>query len=119
MKKLERNFTHPEQSKRLLELGVPAWTADCFYQTDLRHNLKEDATPTIITYQLDTDEIEWDKVYALPCWSVGRLIEVYCLATGIEYIKIGVSEISIIELMIKMIEIAVKVKTFDFSKLEE
>lgn len=28
MKKLQNNFTTPEQSKRLLELGVPEWTAD-------------------------------------------------------------------------------------------
>ena len=29
--KLQNNFTTTEQSKRLLELGVPAWTADCFF----------------------------------------------------------------------------------------
>lgn len=76
MKKLQNNFTTPEQSKRLLELGVPADSADCFHPTDLQQNPIEDATPTIITYQLDTDEIEWDKVSAFPCWSVGRLIEI-------------------------------------------
>ena len=118
-KKLQCNFTTPEQSKRLLELGVPADSADCFYPTDLQHNPIEDATPNIITYQLGAHEIVWDKVYAVPCWSVGRLIEIYCFAAGIEYIKICLSEISQIELMIRMIEIAVKVKTFDFSKLEE
>lgn len=77
MKKLQNNFTTPEQSKRLLELGVPADSADCFHPTDLQQNPIEDATPTIITYQLDTDEIEWDKVSAFPCWSVGRLIEIF------------------------------------------
>ena len=29
MVKLQNNFTTPEQSKRLLELGVPADSADC------------------------------------------------------------------------------------------
>lgn len=29
MSKLQNNFTTPEQSKRLLELGVPADSADC------------------------------------------------------------------------------------------
>lgn len=77
MKKLQNNFTTPEQSKRLLEMGVPADSADCFHPTDLQQNPIEDATPTIITYQLDTHEIVWDKVYGLPCWSVGRLIEIY------------------------------------------
>lgn len=31
MKKLESNFTTQEQSKQLLELGVPEWTADCCF----------------------------------------------------------------------------------------
>ena len=31
MKQLQNNFTTPEQSKRLLELGVPADSADMFY----------------------------------------------------------------------------------------
>jgi hypothetical protein len=30
MKKLQNNFTTPEQSKRLLELGVPADSADLY-----------------------------------------------------------------------------------------
>lgn len=31
MKKLQNNFTTPEQSKRLLELDVPADSADCYF----------------------------------------------------------------------------------------
>lgn len=85
MKQLQRNFTTPEQSKRLLELGVPAWTADCFLPTDLQQNIIQDATPTIITYQLDTKEIVWDKVYGFPCWSVGRLIEIYEICTQTKF----------------------------------
>ena len=119
MKKLQNNFTTPEQSKRLLELGVPAWTADCY--NTIKHIGK---IPDGITYKNVWQMSTWrnkngSHIEMYPCWSVGRLIEIYCLATGIEYIKIGTSEISLIELMIKMIEIAVKVKTFDFSRLEE
>ena len=33
MKKLQSNFTTSEQSKRLLELGVPADSADCYNTT--------------------------------------------------------------------------------------
>ena len=29
--KLQNNYTTPEQSKRLLELGVPRFSADCYY----------------------------------------------------------------------------------------
>ena len=31
MKQLQNNFTTPEQSKRLLELDVPADSADCYW----------------------------------------------------------------------------------------
>lgn len=110
MKKLQNNFTTPEQSKRLLELGVPAWTADCLYTS------KDNITPYVLLKAM----VDYDAgKHLIPCWSVGRLIEIYCFAAGIEYIKICLSEISQIESMIRMIEIAVKVKTFDFSKLEE
>lgn len=30
MKKLQEDFTNPEQSMRLLELGLPSWTANCY-----------------------------------------------------------------------------------------
>lgn len=31
MSKLQNNFTTSEQSKRLLELGIPTNSADCYY----------------------------------------------------------------------------------------
>lgn len=61
MKKLQNNFTTPEQSKRLLELGVPADSADCFFTDSGKREIKN--TPFDILYT--------------PCWSVGRLIEIY------------------------------------------
>ena len=66
MKKLQSNFTTPEQSKRLLELGVPADSADLFY-----HSLKETA-----------DE---EGLIVIPCWSVGRLIEVFEICTQTKF----------------------------------
>ena len=68
MKNLQNNFTTPEQSKRLLELGVPDWTADCvtsrygggtFFEQD-RHVFRK---------CIDSDNY-------VPCWSVGRLMEI-------------------------------------------
>jgi hypothetical protein len=117
MKELQENFTTIEQSKRLLELGVPAWTADCFHTTDLQHNPIEDATPAIITYQLDTHEIEWDKVYGVPCWSVGRLIEIYCLCVDERYSLEFIGQIHT-RPMNKILDLFEYVK-LEFSKLEE
>ena len=76
MVKLKNNFTTTEQSKRLLELGVPEDSADCYL---LRTHTKGD---TFIV------EVLHDELYSkidkftnlfeyLPCWSVGRLIEIY------------------------------------------
>lgn len=90
MKKLQNNFTTPEQSKRLLELGVPADSADCVAHIvdnsiDLHKYffLKGDARISVInqrhTYTkattLEDNEVWLDEPY--PCWSIGRLIEIY------------------------------------------
>lgn len=111
--RLQNNFTTPKQSKRLIELGVPINSADMGIIDDILNFGIE-----ILVEPYD----KWCKGYesiSMPCWSVGRLIEIYSLATGVEYTKIGISEISLTDLMIKIIEVAVKAKTFDFSKLEE
>lgn len=68
MKQLQNNFTTLEQSKRLLELGVPADSADMYY----KHIM---LTPYILS-----DGVLF-SVYSkvediIPCWSVGRLIEI-------------------------------------------
>ena len=65
MKKLQSNFTTPEQSKRLLELGVPADSADMRYVT------KFDIAPCVNIGFFGTN---YD--ISTPCWSVGRLIEI-------------------------------------------
>lgn len=120
MKKLQNNYTTYEQSKRLLGLGVPSDSADCYLNSDSVIMLNGKTFQENYNEDLDLARLHLiEYPHYVPCWSVGRLIEIYCLAIGVEYIKIGISEISLIELMIKMIEIAVKVKTFDFSKLEE
>ena len=78
MKTLQNNFTTNEQSKRLLELGVPTDSADCCLNgsTVIVLNGK--------SFQEHYDEdlyfarlhlVEYPKY--IPCWSVGRLIEIY------------------------------------------
>ena len=55
MRQLKNNFTTPEQSKRLLEIGVPTWTADCYYNEYGKMEIKNTALDILYT----------------PCWSVG------------------------------------------------
>ena len=121
MKPLQINFTTPEQSKRLLELGVPKDSADCFYQLNYPlGNLLVD-TPTIISFNLDVNEIVWDEVYAIPCWSVGRLMEIYhiCIPNTSIYGWSYHEDVngSYIDYIIQ--EYVDAHKELDFSKLEE
>ena len=78
MKKLQNNFTTPEQSKRLLELGVPAWSADCYYFEE--GGISKDCTPDVVPFgEVWTDESKetmFSSYVDVPCWSVGRLIEI-------------------------------------------
>ena len=82
MKQLGNNFTTPEQSKRLLELGVPADSADCY----ISYNADKDENPMDYRIGIRQNEVETDPHFVeheLPCWSVGRLIEIYCIARGV------------------------------------
>lgn len=115
MKKLQQNFTTPEQSKRLLELGLPADSADCY------HNRIAEK-PYILS--MPYSYCNWDDKDnpPLPCWSVGRLIEIFEICTPYVftgfYNYIGTN----IEVMIKIYESVIchpVENLIDFSKLEE
>lgn len=119
MSKLQNNFTTPEQSKRLLELGVPAWTADCFIT--LRGAIKARQSMC-----LSKDFFLGEPNYA-PCWSVGRLIEILEIILGSPWSDkelLGKQE-TLLERVLSDFEDVVKYKEIfkdnriDFSKLEE
>lgn len=114
MKTLQNNFTTPEQSKRLLELGIPADSADCYINWYVKsaHQL-----PSNYTY---TEFYEFHKKAGRiiqPCWSVGRLIEIYCIAKDVDFIEFDIfaDGTNILSQIIKRIED--KIKELDFSKL--
>lgn len=90
MKKFQNNFTTPEQSKRLLKLGVPAWTADLyFYEEDCISNNDEPSgvIPYDEVYEDNSKETTFSSYVELPCWSVGRLVEIYCLCSRHESVQ--------------------------------
>ena len=116
MKTLQRNFTTPEQSKRLLELGVPADSADMRYVT------KFDIAPCVnIGFFCTNDDI------STPCWSVGRLIEIHlkCCTTlnqndaHIVISRFGIETGGLLQNMYDMICECALLGKYDFSKLEE
>lgn len=129
MKTLQNNFTTPEQSKRLLKLGVPADSADGYY-TNFTDGCYA-KYPNYICYR----DIKWWDADVTPSWSVGRLMEIIsrcynwrescdinftggCL--GIPRYTYTDNYIGgAINFIIKEIENVVKTNNIDFSKLEE
>ncbi len=73
MKTLQNNYTTPEQSKRLLELGVPADSADQVYFDDVMWGV-HDFIHNTTTYS-EVVSGGYENI-SLPCWSVGRLVEI-------------------------------------------
>jgi len=114
MIQLQNNFTTSEQSKRLLELGVPADSADCYLT---RFGIDEDWEVMVLNNNIKYSELEIsNQDYCLPCWSVGRLIEIYDsfgLFTTPQYCENYVEE------LVREFESLVKNNGFDFSKLED
>ena len=126
LKQLQNNFTTVEQSRRLLELGVPADSADCYWR-----NYGDNENRADVRFVLNG----YDKIHTIkkcyepdteitPCWSVGRLIEIawichnsygffMTMCTSIS--RIFKAEQSIIEIMIDCLFD----NTIDFSKLED
>ena len=119
MKKLKNNFTTPEQSKRLLELGVPAWTADLyFYEEGCISNDDEPSgvIPYDEVYEDNSKETMFSSYVELPCWSVGRLLEIYVIVRGLDisYLPIERGE-DMVKYLIRLYE--EKAKDMDFSKM--
>ena len=103
MSKLQINFTTPEQSKRLLELGVPADSADCYYKESGKIEIKNTALDTLYP----------------PCWSVGELMRIYAICFDPDVIEFDIfaDGTTFLQQMIDKFEIWID--AMDFSKLEE
>lgn len=117
MKKLQNNFTTPEQSKRLLGLGFPADSADCYINGWCNNR----------AFQLPKlySKCDWvDGRSSLPCWSVGRLMEIYDICVNLmpgmqlEFSK-EPGNCTYIELIIASFELAADDGLIYFSNLEE
>ena len=71
IKKLQNDFTTPEQSKRLLKLGLPADSANLGIVEDIMNGGVE---------ILQVPYSQWCKGYesiSTPSWSAGRLMEIF------------------------------------------
>lgn len=104
MIKLQNNYTTPEQSKRLLELGVPKWTADCYHGW-FPEGIQVKPSPF-------SDPSN-------PCWSVGRLIEIFSKCYTGAKCYYSPRNLYKTEFWIERFERLSKIGFINFSKLEE
>lgn len=127
IKKLQQNFTTIEQSNRLLELGLPADSADCFMRTDscvFSPSFLPTANSSIICKKdvLYTDfcaSLKICDISCIPIWSVGRLIEIYLLCRAYNFKYEFLADEKPIDTIVSSIEYAIQEHDFDFSKLED
>lgn len=118
MKQLQNNFTTSEQSKRLLELGLPKGSADCWYKCYV-----EFGKPLIegVVYSSLPEIGKNITTGDIPCWSVGRLMEIIsiCWSSSIPCYCNVVGEDNMTEYIIDTITHFFNHGMIDFSKLEE
>lgn len=110
---LQNNFTTPEQSKRLLELGVPEWTADCCFSKSKDSDFICEGVRHIIPDDFCVQSVPFP---AYPCWSVGRLIEIYEICFGGYFNSRYFGHTLMEDVLLKIEE---QIDSIDFSKLDE
>lgn len=114
------DYTTPEQSQQLLNLGVPDWTADCDYY--FHGGISNDAQPEILSrdehYIERSTYGEMEDYTSLPCWSVGRLIQIL-IKCALKQCKISFDcQKSPIQTVCDDVCICVNKKLIDFNKLK-
>lgn len=129
MIELKPLFTTQEQSKRLLELGVPPYTADLKYSPRRTFNTYYLADPAD---GLDDSEVFYPttpsinesglKKWDIPCWSLTRLFQILSLcydhARCAYMIDIGdFRDLNMDDVITNDVEFNIKDGMLDFSKL--
>lgn len=106
-----KDYTTPEQSKKLLELGLPIESANIVYY----HTPDSLHDPYFITEKRQLENLKAGK--GLPCWSVGRLINIFECCTGVKYNHN--SDMSLLDDIFSKIQSFTNANLFDFLKLDE
>jgi hypothetical protein len=117
MKQLQKDTTTPEQSKRLLELGVPSDSANCYLT---RFGIDEDWEVKVLN-NIKYSELEIsNQNYCLPCWSAARLIDIYEICTCCLFERMN-PKLSVLEDVLLQIseDVISPDECWDFSKLED
>ena len=121
MKQLQNNFTTPEQSKRLLELELPADSADCVYDCALIGGEKYYSLSILDDTLFSVHKRIWEDPCTdiIPCWSVGRLIEIIGICHQPILTEMRIDTSNIIEYLLDIFDSITDGSGFDFLKLDE
>lgn len=101
------NYTTEEHVDTILSLGIPIDTADCYIDACGNRYIRSQN-------EGEQDDTFFNEFGYTPCWSAGRLVEIYCTVTHLMFPKLSTPY------MIKDIIGIIKQesKYTDFSKLE-
>lgn len=113
MNGLSLDYTTPEQSKRLIELGIPIESANIVYY----HTPDSWHDPYLITEDRHIENLKSGK--GLPCWSVGRLIEIFAITIDSDFIDFDTYANSPCVLKELLEKYEKNIELLDFSKLDE
>lgn len=116
MMKLDNQYTSIEQSEKLIELGVPEDSADCYYEMSyrpIRQLLPDDVLFSQLPQYMDDEDGDLDIV---PCWSAGRLIEIQEKCTGARLFR--TLHPDLLGDIMGQIEYTIETVGMDFSRLE-
>ena len=112
------NYTTSEQSKQLLELGLPADSADCY--TIINNDVYNKDEIRVRQNEYEINYSFFKNKHYNPVWSVGKLVEIMnvCSLCGHVSIHRTDREVTQIEQLIEILQNRINDKTIDFSKLE-
>ena len=120
--KFEKHFTTCEQSNKLLEIGVPANSADLFYKRHLGKKDEYFEEPKVLpdgqsfSSWCGTENGVDTDVY-VPCWSLGRLQEIWAICT-LEDWKYKEALMGHVQWIISDLEFEKDVANIDFENLK-
>lgn len=120
---MEKNFTTIEQSKKLLELGIPANSADCYWE-QCSDSLTGDWEYKCFVGKssaIKNNLFSFRNGYTVPCWSLGNLIKIYMSCIGSIFLDSSrfVEKESLVDVIISIFEQKIQENQFNFTKLEK
>lgn len=119
-------YTTYSQSEKLLEIGLPADSSDCFR---VKSEWSEEAIPQVLDKKFSEQKEQYDggfffrTIPIVPCWSVGRLLQIImqCLNWGATKREAFINEKAFNDGVIDELiaYISDNIKFYDFSRLSE